>query len=328
MGQSAQTTHSDPSLPIRQMQCSFLYYIVQLLGGEENMRVILSRKDMGSLGKHPWLLGKCIDSWNHGDFLLNCKYGVLQYVVLKIFCAFLTVILHMAGVYDSGSFRLDRGYFYVSFIANLSQMWALYVLVKLYFAVEKDLKSPVNWNPVGKFMCIKGVVFFTWWQGVGIALLQSYGMIKERGTWAADDVADGLQDYLICVEMLFFSLAHMYTFSYKEYITLIHGGVDDGLLANDSYNFMTQALPEADSFRSALWNSSVPTEFTSDIKTHVFGKSGKRGRKKDGVTSGKGGAGGGNEIDQTGQTNIGESERGEGGDGGDNGFQEQEVLSI
>ena len=93
-------------------------------------------------------------------------------------------------------------------------MWALYVLVKLYFAVETDLKRPINWRPVGKFLCIKGVIFFTWWQGVGIGVLKSYHVIDDKGSWAAEDVADGLQDYLICIEMLGFAIAHMYTYSY------------------------------------------------------------------------------------------------------------------
>ncbi|GMI37852.1 hypothetical protein TrRE_jg12862 [Triparma retinervis] len=219
---------------------SFLYYIVELLGGEENIKMILSRKDMARFGKHPRLMGKIMDPWDSEDFLLNCKYGVLQYVVLKIFCTFLTIILETCGAYANGSFRLDRGYFYVAFIANFSQCWALYVLVKLYFAVEEDLKGPINWRPIGKFMCIKGVVFFTWWQGVFIAFLQSNGIIHERGSWAADD----------------------------------------SLLAHDSYTFMTQALPEAGNFRSAFWNSAVPSEITRDIKSEVFSGKKKRGNKK------------------------------------------------
>ena len=96
------------------------------------------------------------------DFLLNCKYGVLQYVVLKIFCTFLTIILQTAGVYDNGSFRLDRGYFYVAFIANFSQCWALYVLVKLYFAGEVKEQS----EPHGLFKC--------WSEATGTHRLPAY----------------------------------------------------------------------------------------------------------------------------------------------------------
>eukprot|EP00520_Triparma_pacifica_P010067 CAMPEP_0118668606 /NCGR_PEP_ID=MMETSP0785-20121206/20437_1 /TAXON_ID=91992 /ORGANISM="Bolidomonas pacifica, Strain CCMP 1866" /LENGTH=406 /DNA_ID=CAMNT_0006563193 /DNA_START=555 /DNA_END=1778 /DNA_ORIENTATION=+ len=237
---------------------------------------------MGVVGKHPRMLGRIIDPWDVDDFLLNCKYGVLQYVVLKIICTFLTIIMELGGVYENGVFRVDRGYLYIAFIANFSQCWALYVLVKLYLAVKDDLTTPVNWRPIGKFMCVKGVVFATWWQGVFIAFLQSNGIIHSRGSWAADDVADGLQDYLICVEMLFFALAHSYTFSYKEYLTLQGDGVDEGRAGLDSYNFMKEDFKNVGSFRSAFWNSSFPSEITRDIKEEVFAKSSKKKKKKGG----------------------------------------------
>jgi len=91
-------------------------------------------------------------------------------------------------------------------------------LVKFYHATHDNLASPVNWKPLGKFMCIKGVVFFTWWQGVAIAVLKSYDLIGDIGAWDVNDVANGLQDYLICVEMFCFAIAHSFTFTHLEYL--------------------------------------------------------------------------------------------------------------
>jgi hypothetical protein len=71
---------------------------------------------------------------------------------------------------------------------------------------------------VGKFLCVKGVVFFTWWQGVGIYFMKSQGLIDDIGTWSGEDVANGLIDYLVCVEMAFFAIAHMFTFTYRDYL--------------------------------------------------------------------------------------------------------------
>ncbi len=37
--------------------------------------------------------------------------------------------------------------------------------------------------------------------------------------FTADNIADGIQNICICVEMLFCALAHMHAFSYKPYVT-------------------------------------------------------------------------------------------------------------
>ena len=121
-----------------------------------------------------------------------------------------------ADAYGSGNFSFAHGYLYVTFFTNLSQCLALYALIKLFYAVKPSLIA-LNTKPYGKFACVKGVVFFTWWQGVAIAWLQQAGWIREMGAWAADDIANGLQDYLITIEMVFFAVAHMYTFSHEEY---------------------------------------------------------------------------------------------------------------
>jgi len=97
-------------------------------------------------------------------------------------------------------------------------MYALYVLVMLFHAVREELKHPVNWHPLGKFLCVKGVVFFTWWQGVIIFYAQNKGFIKPAGNWTGSEISNGLIDYCVCTEMVFFAIAHSYTFSYKEYL--------------------------------------------------------------------------------------------------------------
>ncbi len=80
--------------------------------------------------------------------------------------------------------------------ALLSVMYALYCLVTLFHAVKSDLHHPVNWHPVGKFLCVKGVIFFTFWQDVTINFLRLHGFIGDVGNWSGDDVAGGIIDYL------------------------------------------------------------------------------------------------------------------------------------
>lgn len=198
---------------------SFVYYLIELLGGEDRMAELLSRKD-AHLGGHGKIMSKFLVRWEMGkDFLHKIKHGVLQYVALKTVLTLLTTfVLLPSGLYGEGTFSWSSAYLYITIILNISVMYALYCLVKLFHAVKSDLRSPINWHPVGKFLCVKGVVFFTWWQGVGIYFLRSHGIIDDVGSWTGDDVAGGIIDYLVCIEMVFFAIAHMFTFTYKEYL--------------------------------------------------------------------------------------------------------------
>ena len=74
-------------------------------------------------------------------------------------------------------------------------------------------------EPFGKFISVKGLVFFTFWQSMGFGLLVHYGVIhaSPNGFWKAEDVEAGLEDFTICVEMFFFALAHKRCFSHQPY---------------------------------------------------------------------------------------------------------------
>jgi len=213
------------------------------------------------------------------QFMIGCKHGVLQYVVLKSLATVATAILEPIGLFGEGEFDLTKGYVYISFVINLSQMWALYCLVKFYHATSENLCKPVNWHPLGKFLCIKGVVFFTWWQGVLIAVLKDKGLISDIGDWAKEDVANGLQDYLICVEMFCFAIAHAFTFTHKEYLpnrsSSNDGGQggnaygDEGTDEDDIGPPIIRTLNTPMGFRDALWSSTVPNETFDDIKRTI-----------------------------------------------------------
>uniref|UniRef100_A0AAR2LVA3 Transmembrane protein 184C n=1 Tax=Pygocentrus nattereri TaxID=42514 RepID=A0AAR2LVA3_PYGNA len=156
----------------------------------------------------------CCPPWPMGEvLLLRCKLGVLQYTVVR---PVTTVIL--CGVYDEGNFSSKNAWTYLVIVNNLSQLFAMYCLVLFYKALREEL-SPIK--PVGKFLCVKLVVFVSFWQAVVIALLVKVRVISDSHTWDWDSVeavATGLQDFIICVEMFLAAIAHHYSFTYKPYI--------------------------------------------------------------------------------------------------------------
>lgn len=51
-----------------------------------------------------------------------------------------------------------------------------------------------------------------------IFYLRAHGIIGALGGWSSEDVAYGLIDYCVVIEMVGFAIAHSYTFTYKEYL--------------------------------------------------------------------------------------------------------------
>ncbi|KAL7539683.1 hypothetical protein ACHAXR_009488 [Thalassiosira sp. AJA248-18] len=115
--------------------------------------------------------------------------------------------------------------FYIIILENVSVFLAFSGLLKFYHAVQEDL----SWcRPFPKFLCIKGVVFMTFWQGIGISLLANTTDLLSNGgeavsTGDGDDEdqvetwAKQAQNFLICLEMLGFAIAHFYCFPVEEW---------------------------------------------------------------------------------------------------------------
>lgn len=223
---------------------SFLQFLIQVLGGEESLILMLKDKSP-TRGAHMWGLQWCVKPWLMGQpvrktvyerddtsgrrrpmkrviwtspFFVKCKFGVLQYVLLKFVSAIFIMILELNGWYKEGNFTWKGGYLYICFLTNLSQCWAVYCLVFFYYATHTEL-SPIR--PVGKFLSVKALVFFTWYQSVVLAILVSWGLIPEytlkQQEWAAEDVAKAIQDYLICIEMFAAAVVHTFIFPHTEY---------------------------------------------------------------------------------------------------------------
>lgn len=74
-------------------------------------------------------------------------------------------------------------------------------------------------RPVPKFLCVKGVLFFSFWQSFFISILVAAGVITKLGPYTdSESISLGITDLLICIEMPFFAIAHNYAFSYKDFL--------------------------------------------------------------------------------------------------------------
>lgn len=91
---------------------------------------------------------------NHHTLKL-LKYWTWQFVIIRPLCSILMITLQLLGMYPtwvSWTFTI---------ILNISVSLALYSLVVFYHVFAKELEPH---KPLAKFMCIKGIVFFCFWQ--------------------------------------------------------------------------------------------------------------------------------------------------------------------
>lgn len=149
------------------------------------------------------------------EFIRDCKMATMQFVALKPLMSFFAIVLELNGVYSQGSFSVKTGYLYTSLVVNMSISYAFYYLVLFYLALGEQLKP---YNPVPKFLCIKAVLFLSFWQSVVLAFLSRFQIIHQVGSWSVENVATGIQNLLICFEMCFVALAHHRAFPYAPYV--------------------------------------------------------------------------------------------------------------
>jgi len=90
----------------------------------------------------------------------------------------------------------------------------LYFLV-MFYESSSDILAP--YKPIMKFICVKAVIFFAFWQGVVISAISAIGWISSRNGWTVGEISTATQNFLICLEMLPIAFAFYFTFGYQTY---------------------------------------------------------------------------------------------------------------
>ncbi|XP_030543639.1 transmembrane protein 184C-like [Rhodamnia argentea] len=137
------------------------------------------------------------------------KYWTWQFVVIRPTCSILMITLQVLGMYPSW---LSWTF---TIILNISVSLALYSLVVFYHVFDKELAPH---KPLAKFMCIKGIVFFCFWQGVVLEILAAVGILKSHHFWLdVEHIEEAIQNVLVCMEMVVFSVLQQYAYHVAPY---------------------------------------------------------------------------------------------------------------
>ncbi|XP_072951042.1 uncharacterized protein [Typha angustifolia] len=137
------------------------------------------------------------------------KYWTWQFVVIRPICSVLMITLQLLGLYPSWiswTFTI---------ILNISVSVALYALVIFYHVFAKELAPH---NPLAKFLCIKGIVFFCFWQGIALDVLAAAGVIRSHHFWLdVEHIQEAIQNVLVILEMVVFSVIQQYAYNVAPY---------------------------------------------------------------------------------------------------------------
>ncbi|EAN98367.1 hypothetical protein C3747_44g156 [Trypanosoma cruzi] len=198
---------------IRDTYESFVLYMFFILllkycGGEGQLLRSLKAKRYKGVHLFPfcWLPTYPLDT----AFYLRCKRWVLQCALIKPLCSFLAMLLNPLGVYVVGKFTLNNAYTYLSIIMNFSLTVSLYYLVLFEVELEKELHYA---KPFLKFLCIKTIIFFSFWQSVMVNMLLKVQLLYTGETeHERENVSAAIEDLLMCFETLPVALLHRAAF--------------------------------------------------------------------------------------------------------------------
>ncbi|KAG2227403.1 hypothetical protein INT45_007428 [Circinella minor] len=190
---------------------AFFNLLLNKLGGERALIIMLHSRPPSENFFPGTLWSREIYVGDPYTFLF-VKRGILQFVYVKPVLAILTMILKVTGNYQEGEISWSSSYVYLTFFYNLSVSLTLWCLMVFFYATKKDLPG---FRPFPKFLCVKAIIFFSFWQSVIVALLVSAGAIPEGE--GDEHMSVAIQDFLICLEMIPAAIAHSFSFSYEDY---------------------------------------------------------------------------------------------------------------
>lgn len=232
---------------------TFLQLLVNFLGGERSLIIMMHGRPPIS---HPWPLNLYLGKVDISDphTFLAIKRGILQYAYLKPILSVATIILKLTNTYQEGYIGLTSGYLWVGILYNASVSLSLYSLAMFWVCMHEDLKP---FRPMPKFLCVKLIIFASYWQGFFLSILQFLGAIPSNVPgYSADNLAAAIQDALICFEMPIFAMSHWYAFSWHDYadVTISAARMPVKYALRDAFGFRDLVEDTRETFRGKQYD--------------------------------------------------------------------------
>lgn len=211
---------------------AFMDLVFLILGGPKRLAQLLVAEDDRPV-EHIWPLCLILPPYTQGaHFVASVILGIFQYVFVCLVYLAAIILIWCLGLCGMNPFVTKCLKAVPVMVKACSCAWALNCLVLFARQVKEHVPAC---GLVLKFLSIKGIVFFTFWQASVIWLLEQSGYfaqiedyVQAKATsyelqlsiWNEDEIKSGLNDLLLCIEVLAFSIMHWYAYPPREVDTL------------------------------------------------------------------------------------------------------------
>lgn len=236
----------------------FFIMLIEYGGGEGQLIRALNKKKYKGIHTIPMCF---LPLFNLDQaFFLRCKRMVLQFAIWKPCASLVACILEPMGYYRESDYNLDNAYLYIYIMYNITLSYSLYYLVLFEIETEKELRYC---KAAMKFLCIKSLIFFAFWQSMVITMLVSMGVLYVGPEEEAEHVTTVMVNGLICLELLPVAYLHHYAFSREK--------LGWEMAAQPVFNIETEQVSAGKALDMALTFDGVLT----DLIATVFYRKGK-----------------------------------------------------
>lgn len=141
--------------------------------------------------------------------------AVFQYCFIRVSMTITAVITQHFKRYCLESLNPAFAHVWVMVIEAIAVTITMYCIIQFYWQIKDDIAQH---KPILKVLAIKLVIFLSFWQTILISFLTSSGAIKASDRIQTPDIKVGIPALLLCIEMAFFAVFHIWSFSYKPYV--------------------------------------------------------------------------------------------------------------
>ncbi|KAK6539067.1 hypothetical protein TWF694_010608 [Orbilia ellipsospora] len=137
-----------------------------------------------------------------------------QYCAIRVLSTFASLATQWFGLYCQASWSPVFAHVWITVIIIIMITIALYMLVAFYTSLKDELEP---YRPFLKFVSIKLVIFFIFWQTVIISALMSFKVIEPGEYVSQGDLATGINAVLVSIEMVAFAILHLFSYPWRDY---------------------------------------------------------------------------------------------------------------